>query len=131
MILSFKEQFVEKILNGTKIHTIREDKNNRWKSGMKIHFWKGNPRNVKNDSYHFAIGVVSKVVPIEIHWSKDKRGLQWIDIDGKTQRWSKDLHELKEFVQNDGFDSIKDFLAWFNDDFEGKLIYFEKVDVIL
>ncbi len=38
MILGFKEQFVEKIQNGIKKHTIRADKNNRWRDGMTIHF---------------------------------------------------------------------------------------------
>lgn len=41
MILSFKEQFIPKILDGTKIHTIREDKKNRWEAGKKIHFATG------------------------------------------------------------------------------------------
>lgn len=41
MILSFKKQFSEPILKGTKIHTIREDKPNRWKPGNKIHFANG------------------------------------------------------------------------------------------
>jgi hypothetical protein len=30
MILSFKQQFKEKILSGEKIHTIREDLGRRW-----------------------------------------------------------------------------------------------------
>jgi len=37
MVLAFKKRFVEPIKKGVKIHTIREDKTNRWKSGMKVH----------------------------------------------------------------------------------------------
>jgi len=36
MVLGFEQQFVEPILSGTKIHTIREDKHNRWKPGRSI-----------------------------------------------------------------------------------------------
>ena len=41
MILSFKPQFVPKILDGTKKHTIRADKHNRWHNKMTIHFATG------------------------------------------------------------------------------------------
>ena len=41
MILGFKEQFRSLILGGTKIHTIREDKKDRWKAGNVIHFATG------------------------------------------------------------------------------------------
>lgn len=36
MILGFKAQFREPILAGTKIHTIREDKHDRWHAGINI-----------------------------------------------------------------------------------------------
>lgn len=41
MILQFQPQFVQPILDGTKIHTFRLDTNDRWKEGMKIHFATG------------------------------------------------------------------------------------------
>src|SRR6185437_1705040 len=41
MIIGFKKQFVEPILQGTKVHTIREDKANRWKAGMVMHMYTG------------------------------------------------------------------------------------------
>lgn len=41
MVIGFKEQFVYKILNGTKIHTIREDKHDRWRPGMTMHMATG------------------------------------------------------------------------------------------
>jgi len=41
MILGFKTKFTDKILNGSKIHTIRKDSKNRWKVGNTIHFANG------------------------------------------------------------------------------------------
>lgn len=38
MILPFKKRFVEPIMDGSKIHTIRRDSNNRWYRGRKVHF---------------------------------------------------------------------------------------------
>ena len=43
--------FVDKIIWGPKAHTFRVG--NRWKHGDKIHFWSGNPRNVKQNPYAF------------------------------------------------------------------------------
>jgi uncharacterized protein YqfB (UPF0267 family) len=36
MIISFKDRFVDKIKNGTKKHTIRGDKHDRWKGGTRM-----------------------------------------------------------------------------------------------
>lgn len=45
MILPFSEiKFVKRWLKGFKQHTLREDKNDRWKAGMEIHAWYLNPR---------------------------------------------------------------------------------------
>ena len=71
MILTFKERFVEPILNSTKIHTIREDKYNRWKKGMKIHFWCGNPRNITKNPYQFAEGTVCQIIRLIINKEND------------------------------------------------------------
>jgi predicted transcriptional regulator len=38
MVLGFKEQFVDRILNGSKIHTIREDSKSRWKQSIEKYF---------------------------------------------------------------------------------------------
>lgn len=57
MILSFKKQFLDPIITGSKIHTIRADKPNRWKPGNKIHFatgeklWSENPEECKAQGY--------------------------------------------------------------------------------
>lgn len=58
MLLTFsKIQFIDRIISGQKVHTIRDDKFNRWKVGNKIHFWFGNPRNTRGKikPFQFAI----------------------------------------------------------------------------
>lgn len=76
MILTYSlPQFKDLILSGQKIHTIREDKKMRWKPGMKIHHWMGNPRNVKKMPHQFAEGECKAVQDIYIQSNrKDFRG---------------------------------------------------------
>jgi hypothetical protein len=138
MILTFsKEQFVQRILEGTKIHTIREDKHDRWKPGMKIHFWKGNPRNVKANPYQFALGEVEKVQTIEIVWTdivvKDFKGrFPHISVDGKPLSTDIGNDEYDKLAVNDGFSDWKGFGLWFKEDFTGKIIHWKQpVEVTL
>ena len=129
MILSFKKQFQQPILEGTKIHTIREDKPNRWKSGNKIHFATG----VRTPNYKcFKEGKCASIQNIKI---KHCLGYSEIRIDGTIcfqifhhglgdiYEWSTDF---EKFVKNDGFNNIEDFFKWFNTDFEGKIIHWTK-----
>ena len=121
MILSFKEQFVSKIKEGTKIHTIREDKTERWKVGMKVHFWKGNPRNTKQNPYQFGVGVVSKIDKIVIIPKENKI---WVFINGICENINT-IFLLDQFAKNDGFESWEEMKQFFNNEtFEGRLIYF-------
>ena len=63
MILGFKKQFPPMILVGTKIHTIREDKHDRWKAGNKIHFATG----IRTKNYNqFYSGVCKSVQAITL-----------------------------------------------------------------
>ena len=53
MILSFNKKFKEPIETGTKIHTIRLDKPNRWRAGKTIHFATG----IRTKNYdNFKVG---------------------------------------------------------------------------
>jgi hypothetical protein len=57
MILTYSNpRFKDLILSGEKIHTIREDKTGRWKPGMSIQHWMGNPRNPSKNPHQFAKG---------------------------------------------------------------------------
>ena len=115
MILSFQPQFVEKALNGSKLNTIRENKGDRFVKGTKIHFYKGNPRNVSTNPYQFGVGVVSEILPIQILPTQNKvllAGLPVIDLEA--------------FARADGFTSWAAMKLFFPNDFEGSIIFWER-----
>lgn len=101
MDLGFKPQFKDKILNGTKIHTIREDKHKRWKTGRKITFATG--VRTKNRNV-FLEGECTYVDRIAIFPHQKK---VWM--------YSKPLNndEIEILSKNDGFDNVEDFWKWF------------------
>lgn len=108
-----------------KIHTIREDKKNRWKVGTKIDFF----INVRQKNmFRFApvLPVVS-IQKVEIIYYSDREVLfkdlpmkRKIIIDDKRHLLD---NEILEFAQNDGFDTIEDFFAYFNKPYVGKVIH--------
>ena len=111
MILGFNPRFPEKIKKGIKVHTIREDKHNRWKAGMKIHFATG----VRTKNYNqFMEGVCTGIQQIII---KPKQAFILID------NHILDEEEIKILAKNDGFDNTEGFWKWFNKDFSGKIIH--------
>ena len=124
MILTFSNpQFVTRILEGAKIHTIRDDKTNRWKVGRKIQFWSGNPRNVKNKPYQFATGICTKVENIALNFRLNTVIISDRYIDNE-------IDKLNFFAQKDGFENWEEMKNWFckkNEDhiFYMKLIHFE------
>ena len=144
MILGFYPHFQTKIETGTKIHTIREDKTNRWKKGNIIHFATG----VRTKSYNcFKIGKCVSIQEIEIKYFegykypriciytttetsiKNGWGLFpfyfFYDDDDWRGEQEKKHHKvlLDLLAKNDGFDTFDDFCKWFNADFEGKIIH--------
>lgn len=131
MVLGFKNQFQDKILSGSKIHTIREDKNNRWKVGNKIHFATG----VRTKNYNqFAEGVCTETEAFEIRYTtKGIVKTANIFINSKLEGqaiWNNGTFKYASFsvdmiARNDGFQRTEDFFNWFNKDFKGKIIYWE------
>ena len=116
MILSFKPRFVDKILDGTKIHTIREDKNKRWKPGRAIHFATG----VRTKDYNrFAVGFCEGIQTIRIHYRNIPKHSPDIYVDGILL--SSDI--VVKVAHNDGFNSTYDFNKWFSKDFEGIIVH--------
>ena len=121
MILGFKPQFKEPILNGTKIHTIRADKNNRWHFGKLIQFATG----VRTKNYHrFKEGVCFGTQKIEIQYD-------YIQPMGHTVSVKIDdryltLDEIDLLAKNDGFECKSEFFEWFDKDFTGKIIHWTK-----
>lgn len=109
-----------------KLHTIRKDKSNRWKTGNDIH-----PviNNRTPDRFQFAPTI--KCVSIQKIWIKAKKRKilveNYID-DDKTipdNFYRKELQadEVYNLIQNDGFDSEEDFWNYFDKDFAGKIIH--------
>lgn len=131
MILGFKKSikgkptlFKEKILSSLgvkgysvytpKLHTIREDGHDRWHQFRKIQSCYG----VRTKQFEkFAEMPCTGVQSIRIVYIMDH--FQDLYVDGKKLTHLK----IQDLAINDGFDSIEDFLIWFNKDFTGKIIH--------
>jgi len=127
MILSFKKQFKEKILDGTKIHTIREDSRNRWRKRNLIHF----ATDVRTPNYDcFKEGKCVSVQRIHIRWYTAHGACVYMDWNEFYYKQSymptMVTNRMLELARNDGFESINDFFRWFNKDFDGKIIHWTK-----
>lgn len=107
-------------LNNPKIHTIREDAKDRWQSGTKIDFFI-NPRQKNMFRFAPVLPVVS-VQKIEIIHTEYMNDII-VTIDGKRLNTS----EKQQLAYNDGFETLYDFLAYFNEDFTGKLIHWTEL----
>jgi hypothetical protein len=117
MLITFsKQEFENLIKQGIKIHTIRQDRHNRWKTGMKIHFWMRNPRNVKGNPYPFGLGKVDDVKPIRLYFICN--GFTVADSGMITSP-----AKLEQLAINDGFSDWEEMKQWFDcNEFYGKLI---------
>lgn len=109
MIQGYKPQFVPKILDGTKIHTIRLDIHNRWKKGMKIHQATG----VRTKRYCcFAEKVCTGVqyILFALHHSE-----LIINIGDSPDDIEKimTIEVIDLLAKNDGFETVEDFENWF------------------
>lgn len=139
MILGFSIQlngkpteFVSKILVNSKIHTIREDKKDRWQPGTNIDFF----INVrKKTMFRFApvLPVVS-TQKIEINYYSNNNPIFTSEISKIAKEYYNEVEvvvddnkltfkEVELLALNDGFDNCNDFFTYFNNDFIGKLIH--------
>lgn len=114
-----------------KIHTIREDKNNRWKAGVMIDFFI-NCRTKSMFRFAPSIPVVStqevKIKYYNFYDDYNKKVDVYVDDCFLGQYYFSSINpnkesELIELAQNDGFDTVEDFFVYFNKDFKGKLIH--------
>ncbi len=109
-------------MTNLKIHTIREDKKERWKPGTKIDFFI-NCR--QKDMFRFApvLPVVS-VQKVEILYKPETVFFaRTYPADVYVDKRRLEIREFAKFVHNDGFDTIEDFFSYFNKDFHGKIIH--------
>jgi hypothetical protein len=131
MIISFKPQFVPKILAGTKIHTLREDKTNRWQTGRKMHMYTG--RYTATDRQFIKEAECVSVQYVEVN---AKLKLIYIGrmehvviyrqrLDSTYFQRVRELTEAQalQFARNDGFDTLEDFWQWFTTTKTLKLIH--------
>ena len=101
-----------------KIHTIREDKKDRWKVGSDIHFVINN--RTKNRFQFAPVLKVKSIQKIEIIWLKPEcRKEMYVFIDDRRLS----LIEINKLAVNDGFNDVKEFSEWFSENFEGKIIH--------
>ena len=117
MVLGFNPRFVDPILAGSKIHTIRADAHDRWREGLTIQFATG----VRTKKYRkFKEGLCIRTQTIIIEHHDHTIGDTEIVVDNKILS----LKEIKELSANDGFENLVDFVKWFDKDcFKGKLIH--------
>ena len=107
-----------------KLHTIREDKNDRWKVGNEIHFYI-NCRQPNMFLFAPVLPVVS-TQKVEIKWIGFVSGDRpWVKVDGKSIYTVDQIetHKMLELAQNDGFDTVEAFFEYFNEEFKGKIIH--------
>ncbi len=136
MVLGFKTEvngkptyFPEKILSCVGIvyineyvpkkHTMRHGK--RWRAGMKLHLSIGvRTKNYLQFNKNIkGLEVCKSVQDIKIDYSETYLGEPKIYVDNRQL-----VHtEIVKLAINDGFESLEDFLKWFNTDFEGQIIH--------
>lgn len=116
-----------------KLHTIREDKNDRWKPGVMIDFFI-NARQPNMFRFAPRIPVVSvQKIRIKYTESSSNTPLIYIEVFGKNDYKCLDtfnpktkqssFKHIEELAINDGFETVEDFFAYFNKDFTGKIIH--------
>ena len=135
MLLTFsKKEFRTLIKKEVKVHTIRDDKNNRWKLGTKIHFWLGNPRNTRGKikPYQFGVGEVSRVETIRMDFAMPEEWQPDVVFIGEDIRL-KTEEELNSLAINDGFENWLQMKQWFfNPDgqYFGKIIFWKNFELV-
>ena len=131
MILGFKPQFKQPILDGTKIHTIRVDSHKRWKAGRKIHYATGvRTKDYKQFKEGWCVRIQDFEViytlvssPSELSHTNIEYDGAWFAVIIKVDGMLLGLTASMELAINDGFYTYKEFLAWFNKDLNGRIIH--------
>lgn len=111
-----------------KLHTLREDKKNRWRAGMKIHPVINN--RSKNQLQFSPTMLCKRKQKVLIEWRGTSIIIRFSTrtyIEFNTAAaWDKsnvNFARLKQFSENDGFDTLEDFLQYFSAGLDGKIIH--------
>ena len=115
MLLSFsRDVFKELILRGEKIHTFRADPKNRWKVGMNIQHWRGNPRNVTANPHQFMEGQCKWIAPALIERTELKDSWTGFKVTLHHNDWVREyVNDAAAMVaKNDGL-TVEQFKNWF------------------
>lgn len=110
-----------------KVHTLRYDPSDRWKSGNLIH-----PVIHNRTPKRFQFAPTTKCMGTQQIVISHYEGYVKICIDGKIfgEVFHHGLDDIYQFTNdveilalNDGFESLEQFFKWFNKDFTGKIIH--------
>lgn len=104
MVIGFKKQFVEPILTGRKVHTIREDKKDRWREGMTMHMYTGG--RFSKEYHEFYKKECICVQPVIMTYYVGR--LEVSIGDTYLFEWP----ERNEMAISDGFENWEEFEKW-------------------
>jgi hypothetical protein len=115
MILGFRTQFkgkstgfVDKILSGVKIHSMREG--SRWRIGMPIQFSTG----VRTKDYkQFKEGRCSFIQYVTLIPEHKRIMMGTPSKSWRPSNYSMSDDAIAQLAKNDGFDTVEDFWEWF------------------
>lgn len=119
---NFESKIIASFTNKAKpkIHSIREDKPNRWRAPFprEIHFCFGVRTKHYRCFYKANCTGVQKIAIYHNFRGLTKRIMQ-VYVDGRLLS----DEEVEELAIADGFNSTLHFNRWFKDDFTGKIIH--------
>ena len=124
MLLTYSHPRFPALINaGIKIHTIREDKGNRWQSGRAIHHWMHNPRNVQKNPYPFCMDKNPVCIGVQSIDIEPLIEMVRINYPDGNSRFLED-QEIDLLALNDGLINRRIFFKWFGkSSFSGKIIH--------
>lgn len=103
MVIGFKKQFKEPIMQGIKVHTLRDDLHDRWISGRTMHMATG----VRTKNYNCF--KQTECISTQETVIKLKKGRLSIIINAEELNNSV----LDLFIKRDGFKNKAEFIYWF------------------
>lgn len=113
--------FEAKIDANRKKTTIREDKRNRWEEGQLIEMITGG-KCFRTSRVKMIQKITIGKIRIPAEQGMRQRMYRVVQVDGKIV----EKHDLIQLAKNDGFATVGDFFDYFDADFKGKLIHWEK-----